>query len=162
MSPWPCISARPRLSDRKRGRAIRPSRAETLLHSLDMPTRRLEWLRCCTLLLCFRSSRPVDARQCPHQAGLDVASHRDLRRATDPTRHQSHRPSHRAVDVQPVSIGTPPLAHDDGDERGGQVYLPRRSGLVRQPVWTSCGGLCGTLHGGSEVISSDATLPPKM
>jgi len=76
------------------------------------------------------------------------------------TRHQSHRPSHRAFIVQPDSVGAPPLAHDDRDERGGHNSPPRRSGFIRQPVWTSCGGLCWTLHGGSEVVSGDATLPP--
>ncbi len=89
---------------------------------------------------------------------LDAASLRDLRSVTDPA-PQSHCPGHRVVNVQPGTIRAPPLAHDDGDERGGQGSLPRRSGLVRQPVWTSCGGLCGMLHGGSEVVSSDATLP---
>ncbi len=41
MSPWPCISACPKLLDGRRGRTIRPCCAEPLLHSLDMPTRRL-------------------------------------------------------------------------------------------------------------------------
>ncbi len=41
------------------------------------------------------------------EAGLDAASLRDL------------RSGHRAVDVQPGSVGTPPLAHVEGDERGG-------------------------------------------
>ncbi len=45
-----------------------------------------------------------------------------------------------------------------GDERGGWSSLPRRSDFVSQPVWTSCRGLCWTLHGGLEVVSSDATL----
>ncbi len=72
--------------------------------------------------------------------------------------NQSHRPSHQVFNVQPDSVGVPPLAHDNGDERGGQSSLPRRSGLVRQPFWTSCGGLCWTLHGDSEVVSGDATL----
>ncbi len=59
MSPWPCISARPRLSYGRRGWAIPPSRAEPLQHSLDAPTRRLDkWLWLCTLWLCSRSSRP--------------------------------------------------------------------------------------------------------
>ncbi len=45
--------------DGRRGQAIRPSRAEPLLHSLDAPTRQLDkWLRRCTLWLCSRSSRP--------------------------------------------------------------------------------------------------------
>ncbi len=75
-----------------------------------------------------------------------------------PACHQSHRPSNWAFVVQPGSIRVPPLAHDGGDVRGGQSSLPRRSGFVRQPVGTSCGGLCGMLPGGSEVISSDATV----
>ncbi len=59
MSLWPHISARPRLSDGRRGRAIRPSRAEPHLHSLDAPTRRLDKrLKRYTLWLCSRSSRP--------------------------------------------------------------------------------------------------------
>ncbi len=59
MSPWPRISAHPRLSDGRRGWAIRPSRAEPLLHLLDAPTLWLDRrFRRCTLWLCFRSSRP--------------------------------------------------------------------------------------------------------
>ncbi len=59
MSPWPHISACPQLLDGRRGRAIRPSRAEPHLHSLDVPTRRLDkQLRRCTLWLCSSSSRP--------------------------------------------------------------------------------------------------------
>ncbi len=42
MSLWPHISARPQLSDGRRGRAIRPSHAEPHLHCLDAPTRRLD------------------------------------------------------------------------------------------------------------------------
>ncbi len=78
------------------------------------------------------------------EAGLDSASLRDLRSETDlcSTHHQSHHQSHRAFDVQPDSVGAPPLAHDDRDERGVQSPLPRHSGFVRQPVWTSCGRLC--------------------
>ncbi len=90
------------------------------------------------------------------EGGLDADSLRDLRRQT--WLYAPPKPS--AFDVQPDSFRAPPLAHDNGDERGGQSSLPWRSGFVRQPVWTSCGGLCGTLHGGSEVVSSDATLPP--
>ncbi len=73
------------------------------------------------------------------EAGLNAASLRDLRSVTDPgsTRHQSHSPGHWAFDVQLDSIKVPPLAHDDGDERGRQSSLPRSSGFVRQPVWTS-------------------------
>ncbi len=42
ISLWPHISARPQLSDGRRGRAIHPSRAEPNRHSLDTPTRRLD------------------------------------------------------------------------------------------------------------------------
>ncbi len=59
MSLWPHISARPQLSDGRRGRAIRSSRAEPHLHSLDEATRRLDkQLQRCTFWLCSRSSRP--------------------------------------------------------------------------------------------------------
>ncbi len=59
MSPWPRISARPRLSDGRRGQAIHPSHAEPLLHSLDAPNRWLDkWLRHRTLWVFSRSSRP--------------------------------------------------------------------------------------------------------
>ncbi len=49
MSLWLHISARPQLSDGRRGQAIRPSRAEPHLDN---------WLQRCTLWLCSRSSRP--------------------------------------------------------------------------------------------------------
>ncbi len=59
MSPWPHISACPRLSDWRQGRVIRPSRAEPHLHLLDVPTWRLDKrIRHCTLWLCSRSSSP--------------------------------------------------------------------------------------------------------
>ncbi len=96
------------------------------------------------------------------EAGLDAASLRDLRSPIDlALRATKPPPRPSAINVQPGSVGTPPLAHDDGDEIGGQGSLPRRSSLVKQPVWTSCGGLCGMLPGGSEVVSSDTTLPPE-
>ncbi len=59
ISLWPHISARPQLSDGRRGRAIRPSREEPHLHSLDVPARRLDKrLQHFTRWLCSRSSRP--------------------------------------------------------------------------------------------------------
>ncbi len=42
MSLWSHISAHPRLSDGRRGRVIRPSRAEPHLHTLNAPTQRLD------------------------------------------------------------------------------------------------------------------------
>ncbi len=54
-----------------------------------------------------------------HQAGKTesaIGKQLEEMRRPGPTHHQSHRPGHRAVDVQPGSVGTPPLAHDDGDE----------------------------------------------
>ncbi len=79
---WPHISARPQLSDGRRGRAIGPSLAEPHLHSLDVPSRRLdEQLQRFTRWLCSRSSSP---RCSPNEeAGLDSASLRDLRSMTD-------------------------------------------------------------------------------
>ncbi len=102
----------------------------------------------------------LDARQWGSRSGFSLSQGPEERDRPGSKHHQSHHPSYRALDVQPYSVGAPPLAHDDRDERGGQSFLPRRSDLVRQPVWTSCGGLCWTLHGGSEVVSGDATLPP--
>ncbi len=160
MSLWPHISARPPLLNGRRGRAIHPSRTESHLHSLDVPTRRLDkWLQCCTLWLCSRSSRP---RCLPVRKPVWMQLHPRTWGARQTLLYVPPKPlpGHRAFDVQPGSIRAPPLAHDDRDERGGQSSLPRRSGFVRQPVWTSCGGLCWMLHGGSEVVLSDATLPP--
>ncbi len=55
MSLWAHISARPLLSDGRRGRAIHPSRAEPHLHLLDVPTRQLDKRhQRCTLWLCSR------------------------------------------------------------------------------------------------------------
>ncbi len=102
-----------------------------------------------------------DAPQWGSRSGFSLSQGPEERDRPGSTRHQSHSPGHWAFNVQPNSIRVPPLAHDDGDERGGQSSLPRHSGFVRQPVWTSCGGLCWMLHGGSEVISSNATLPPE-
>ncbi len=156
MSLWPHISARPQLSDRRRGRAIRPSRAEPHLHSLDASTRQLD----ATLYGCDPGLPGQDARQWGSRSGYSLIKGSEERDRSGSSHHQSQRPGHRAFDVQPDSVGAPPLAYDDGDERGGQSSLPRYSGFVRQPVWTSCGRLCWTLHGGSEVVSGDATLPP--
>ncbi len=134
--------------------AIRPSRAEPHLHSLDVPTRRLDKrLRRCT--------PGQDARQWGSRSGCSFTQGPEEHDRPGSTCHQSHRPCHRIVDVQPDSIRAPPLAHDDRDQRGRQGTLPRRSGFVRQPVWTSYGGLCGTLHGGLKVVSGNATLPPE-
>ncbi len=102
-----------------------------------------------------------DARQWGGRSRCSFTQAPEERDRPGPTHHQSHHPGHRAVNVQPGSVGMPPLAHDDGDERGRQGSLPQRFGLVRQPVWTSCGGLCGTLHKFSEVDSGNAKLPPE-
>ncbi len=99
MSPWPQISALPWLSDGRQGWAIRPSRAEPHLHSLDVPTWRLDKrLRRYTLWLCSRSSRPSE------EAGLDATSLGDLRSTTDldlHARHQSHR---HPRDIQAIGL----------------------------------------------------------
>ncbi len=75
MSQWPRISARPRLSDGRRGRVIRPSRAEPHLHSLDAPTLALHSM---AVLQVFQAKMLAS-----EEAGLDAASLRDLRSATD-------------------------------------------------------------------------------
>ncbi len=75
------------------------------------------------------------------RSGFSLSQGPEERDRPASTHHQSHRPSHQAFDVQPYSVGAPPLTHGDRDERGGQSSLPPRSGFVRQPVWTSCGGL---------------------
>ncbi len=99
-----------------------------------------------------------DARQWGSRSGCSFTQGPKEHDRPGPACHQSHRPSNWAFVVQPGSIRVPPLAYDGGDVRGGQISLPRRSSFVRQLVGTSCGGLCGMLPGGSEVISSDATL----
>ncbi len=79
MSLWPHISARPQLSDGRRGRAIRPSRAEPHLHSLDAPTRRLDKrFHSMAVLQVFQAKMLAN-----EEAGLDSASLRDLRSVTD-------------------------------------------------------------------------------
>ncbi len=149
------------LSDGRRGRAIRPSCAEPLLHLLDAPTRQLDKrLRRYILWLCSWSSRPKMLAS--EEAGLDAASLRDLRSVTDLALRATKATAQAIGRSMSSQLGTPPMDHEYGDERGRQCSLPLRSGLVMQPVWTSCGGLCGMLHGGSEVVSSDATLPPQM
>ncbi len=100
-----------------------------------------------------------DAFQWGSRSGFSLSQGPEEHDRPGSTHHQSHRPSHRAFYVQPDSVGAPPLAHDDGDERGRQSSLPRPSGFVWQPVFTSCGELCWTLHGSSEVVSGDARLP---
>ncbi len=68
-----------------------------------------------------------DARQWGSRSGFSLSQWPEEHDRPGSTHHQSHRSSHRAFDVQPYSVGAPPLAHDDGDERGGQSSLP---GLV--------------------------------
>ncbi len=110
-----------------------------------------------SILFTQHDQRPSTVR---NRSGFSLSQGLEERNIPGSKRHQRHHPSHRAFDVQPYSVGAPPLAHNDGDERRGQISLPRRSNLVRQPVWTSYGGLCWMIHGGSEVVSGDATLPP--
>ncbi len=121
------------------------------LHSLDRPTRWLDkrHLRY-NLQLCFRSSRP---RCSPVRKPVRIQLHSGTwgARQTWPCAPLKPLPKPLEFDVQPGSVRAPPLAQDNRDVRGGQSSLPRRSGFVREPVWNSCGGLCGTLHGGSEI-----------
>ncbi len=102
-----------------------------------------------------------DAFQWGSRSGFSLSQGPEEHDRPGSTHHQSHRPSHRAFYVQPDSVGAPPLAHDDGDERGRQSSLPRPSGFVWQPVFTSCGELCWTLHGSSEVVRAMQDFLPK-
>ncbi len=72
-----------------------------------------------------------DARQWGSRSGFSLFQGTEEHVRPGSTHHQSHRQSHRAFNVQPDSIGVPPLAHDDGDERVGQSSLLHHSGLVR-------------------------------
>ncbi len=65
-----------------------------------------------------------DARQWGGRPWCSFTQKPEERNRPGPTCHQNHRPGHRAVDVLPGSVGTPPLAHDDGDERVGHSSLP--------------------------------------
>ncbi len=158
---WVCgLTSLPAHSYRMEG--FRPSRAEPHLHLLDAPTG--GWTSG------FRASPDgcapglpgQDARQWGSRSGFSL-SQGPVERDRPGSKHsQSHCPSHRAFNVQPYSVGAPLLAHDDGDER--QSSLPWRSNnrlLIRQPVWTSCGGLCWTFQGGSEVVSAMRLFLPK-
>ncbi len=65
MSPWPHISAPPWLLDGRRGQHIHPSLAKPHLHSLEVPTQRLDRrLQRCTRWLCFRSFKPRCSPPC--------------------------------------------------------------------------------------------------
>ncbi len=83
----------------RQGWASRPSRAELHLHSLDVPTWRLDKrLRRYTLWLCPRSSRPSE------EAGLDAASLGDLRSMTDLALHARHQSHHHPRDIQAIGL----------------------------------------------------------
>ncbi len=71
-----------------------------------------------TLYGCAPRLPGQDARQWGSRSGCSFTQVPEERDRPGSTCHQSHRPGHRAFDVQPDSVGAPPLAHDDGDERG--------------------------------------------
>ncbi len=161
MNPWPHISVRPRLSDGWLALTFHPI---AVSHICTRWTCLLGgWTSGFDAALygCASGLPGQNARQWGSRSWCSFTQGPEERKRPGSTRLQSLRPSHWAFDIQPDSVRAPPLAHDDGDERGRQSSLPRCSGFVRQPVWTSCGGPCGMLHGGSEVVSSDATLPPE-
>ncbi len=74
-----------------------------------------------TLYGCAPGLPGQDARQWGRRSGCSLAEGPEKRDRPGSTCHQSHRPGHRAFDVQPDSNRAPPLAHDDGDERGRKV-----------------------------------------
>ncbi len=85
------------------------------------PTRLGKRLQRCSLWLGLPGQ---DARQWGSRSGCSFTQDEERNRPGS-TRHHSHRPG---------SIRALPLAHDDGDERGGLSSFPRRSGFNRQPV----------------------------
>ncbi len=122
MNLWLHISARPQLSDGRRRRAIRPSCAEPHLPSLDAPTR---WwdkrLQHFTQWLCSRSSRP---RCSPVRKPVWIQPLSGTWGAWQTWLYAPPKPPPKPLDAR---CPAPPLAHDDGDERGNFVRLSRRS-----------------------------------
>ncbi len=105
MSPWPHISAHPSLSDGRKGWAIRPSRAELRLHSLDTYSAAGQAASALhSLWLCSRSSRP---RCLPVRRPVSMQLHSGTWEAqrTWPCAPPMPAPRPRAVDVQPGSVG---------------------------------------------------------
>ncbi len=132
MSPWLRISARPRLMDGRRGRAIRPSCASALAGcAYSAAGQAASALHSTAVLQVFQAKMLTI-----EEAGLDAASLRDLRSATNlalrTTKATAQAIGHSLSSLVVLEC------HDGGDVRGGQSSLPRRSGFVRQPVWTSC------------------------
>ncbi len=78
-----------------------------------------------------------DARQWGSRSGFSLSQGPEERDRPGSTRHQSHRPSHRAFNVQPDSVGAPNLAHDDEDERGGQSSRPTPTQQTAKPMPTT-------------------------
>ncbi len=78
------------------------------------------------------------------EAGLDSASLRDLRSATDLALYAT-KATTQAIErsISSLIVLERHLWLTMMEiERGGLSFLPPRSGFIRQPVWTSCGGLC--------------------
>ncbi len=97
MSLWPHISARPRLLDRVSGWTGGFSAA------LDG---------------CASGLSSQDAHQRVFRSGFCLAQGPEKRNRPGSACHQSHSTRDWTLYVQPHRIGAPPLAHDEGDERG--------------------------------------------
>ncbi len=127
----------------------------SMCHAWGNPTLTL---RSAGLIACTGFSASLDGCA-PGQgswSGFSLSQGPEERDRPGSTRHQSHRPSHRAFNVQPYSVGAPPLAHDERDERDRPSSLPPRSGFVRQPVRTSCGVLRSRLSCDTSSLSAPA------
>ncbi len=125
-----------------RGQAVHPSCPSSLAgRTYSSAGQAASALHSTAVLQVFQAKMLVN-----EEVGLDVASLRALRSVTDLALCAT-KATAQAIE-RPLSSLAPPLAHDGGDIRSGQSSLPQRSGF-------SCGGLCGTLHSGSEVVSSD-------
>ncbi len=79
MSPWPRISARPRLSDGRKGRAIHPSCTSALAGRVYSAARQAASALHSTVVLQVFQAKMLTSEK----AGLDAASFRDLHSATD-------------------------------------------------------------------------------
>ncbi len=79
------------------------------------------WTGCFSAALdgCASGLSSQDARQRGCRSGFCLTQEPEKYNGPDSACHKSYSPSNRTLYVHPHRIGVPPLAHDDGDERGG-------------------------------------------
>ncbi len=135
MSPWKHISARPRLSDGKLSAITSIQAMQSYI--CTRWTRLLSgWTGCFSASLdgCASGLSSQDACQRGCRSGFCLTQGPEKCNRPGSACHQSHSPSDWTLYVQLHRVGAPPLAHDDGDERGGYNSLPRRSACLDQ-LW---------------------------